>query len=253
VESLRESLESAPGAGQRIHVGTSGYVYPHWRGVLYPPGLPQARWLQRYAEFFATVELNATFYRLPSAAAVERWRDSTPAGFLFACKGSRFLTHQKRLADTGRGLERFFAPVLLLGRKLGPILWQLPPQMARADPARLDAFLAHMPRGVRCAVEFRHAAWATEEVCRVLDGRGAAFCEHDLPGGQPPGFTGEFRYLRFHGASAPASGRYGRRALARVARDLSTWPGESFSYFNNDAFGHAVRDALDLRALLARG
>lgn len=112
----------------RVLVGTSGFQYRHWHGILYPEGLPLPRWLARYAEAFATVELNATFYRLPSPAAVDRWRDGTPAGFVFAVKGSRYLTHVKRLREARPGIQRFFEPVLRFGPKLGPVLWQLPPQ-----------------------------------------------------------------------------------------------------------------------------
>src|SRR6266851_2501100 len=110
----------------KIRVGTSGYVYKHWRNLLYE-GVPPSRWLERYAQVFDTVELNATFYRLPSASMVDGWRDRTPRGFLFACKGSRYLTHMKRLKDPGPGLDRYFEVVLRLGAKLGPILWLPPP------------------------------------------------------------------------------------------------------------------------------
>lgn len=236
----------------RVFVGTSGYVYPHWRTVLYA-GVPQKRWLARYAEVFGTVELNATFYRLPTASTVDRWRESVPAGFVFACKGSRYLTHVRKLADAGRGLQRFFDPVLRFGDRLGPVLWQLPPQLSRADPQRLDRFLAAMPPGVRLAVEFRSAAWYVDEVCDVLDRHGAAFCEHDLVDARPPRLTGGFRYLRFHGQSARYAGRYGPRALAPVAGDLRRWTRrgrDAFAYFNNDLHGHALLDALDLSRLL---
>ena len=128
----------------RIRIGTSGYQYRHWRGVLYPQGLAQRRWLERYAELFDTVELNATFYRLPSPEAVDRWRDAAPAGFTFAVKGSRYLTHMKRLLDAGQGLRRFYGPIARLGPKLGPVLWQLPPHLA-PDLPRLDRFLARLP------------------------------------------------------------------------------------------------------------
>ena len=236
---------------KRIRVGTSGYMYRHWRGVLYPRGLPQRQWLPRYATLFDTVELNATFYRLPTPGSVERWREATPPGFTFAVKGSRYLTHLRRLLDTGRGLRRFYAPVSRFGRKLGPVLWQLPPQM-KPDLERLDAFLARLPRG-RHAVEFRDAAWYSEETCAVLDRHGAAFCEHDLVAQDPPRPTGGFRYVRFHGKTGRYSGRYGAAALRPYAAGFlaSAARGEDvFVYFNNDLGGHAVRDALELLALV---
>jgi uncharacterized protein YecE (DUF72 family) len=233
----------------RIRVGTSGWQYRHWRGILYPQGLPARAWLDRYATFFDTVEVNATFYRLPTRASVERWRDSAPPGFTYAVKGSRYLTHMKRLLDAADGLARFYRPVLRFGRTLGPVLWQLPPRM-RPDGERLDRFLAAQPAGIRCAVEFRDPAWYSEEICAVLDDHGAAFCEHDLVERAPPRLTGTFRYLRFHGASGQYAGRYGAAGLRTVAADLVARRAEAWVYFNNDVGGHAVRDALALLALL---
>ncbi len=235
-----------------IWLGTSGYVYPHWARIFYQ-GIPQRLWLQHYARVFRTVELNNTFYRLPTPAAVDRWRQNSPAGFRFACKGSRFLTHMKRLLETGEGVTRFFDLVNRLGRKLGPILWQLPPQMKKVDTGRLENFLAHLPRHTRHVFEFRSDAWYTEDVCRVLDRHGVAFCEHDLVDRRPPRVTGGFRYVRFHGQTAKYSGRYGKRALAPWGRDLRAWSDRgaaAWVYFNNDLHGHALMDALDLSELL---
>lgn len=235
----------------RIRVGTSGYMYRHWRGVLYPEGLAQRLWLSRYASFFDTVEMNATFYRLPSAQAVERWRESVPPRFTFAVKGSRYLTHLKRLLDADDGLRRFYEPVARFGPKLGPVLWQLPPHM-KPDAERLDRFLSRLPRG-RHAVEFRDPAWYSEETCAVLDAHGAAFCEHDNVKGDPPRLTGGFRYVRFHGTTGRYDGRYGPAALRGFAASYaaSARRGEDvFVYFNNDLGGHAVHDALALLALL---
>jgi uncharacterized protein YecE (DUF72 family) len=234
-----------------IHVGTSGYSYGHWKGVFYPRDLPASRWLEHYARVFSSLELNATFYRLPAPGAAERWREGTPRGFLFAAKGSRYLTHMKRLADAAQGLARYFERIRGLGRKLAVVLWQLPPQMARADPRRLRSFLEQLPRrGPRHAFEFRSDGWYTNEICDLLDEYGAAFCEHDLVAQRPPRTTGGFRYLRFHGATGKYRGRYGRRALRIVARDLARFRGDAWVFFNNDRFGHAVRDALDLAGLL---
>lgn len=237
----------------RIHLGTSGYVYRDWRGLLYPPRLAARRWLRRYCDVFDTVELNATFYRLPSPETVDRWREGSPPGFRFAVKGSRFLTHMKRLTDTTRGLERFYERAGRLGEKLAVVLWQLPPQMKRPDLERLDNFLKAQPKGPRQAVEFRDPAWYTEDVCRVLDARAAAFCEHDLVGRPPPRPTGGFRYLRFHGATGKYRGRYGEQALEPYARDLARWQGsgkDAFVFFNNDTLGAALYDARELGRLL---
>jgi uncharacterized protein YecE (DUF72 family) len=232
-----------------IHLGTSGWVYPDWRRSFYR-GLPEKRWLSRYAGVFSTVELNATFYRLPTPGAVDVWREQTPPGFRFAAKGSRYLTHMKRLKDAGPGLQNYFDRLFRLRRKLSLVLWQLPPQMAKADPGRLAGFLELLPRRLPHAFEFRSEAWYTSEICDLLDAFGAAFCEHDLVDARPPRSTGGFRYLRFHGATGRYRGRYGKRALRPVARDLLRSSGEAWVYFNNDRFGHAVRDALDLAELL---
>jgi uncharacterized protein YecE (DUF72 family) len=238
-----------------IHVGTSGFVYKHWKGIFYPDDLPAKQWLARYSAEFATVELNNTFYRLPTADAVDGWRRGSPARFVFAVKGSRYLTHVKRLKDLA-GVAKFFDVVLRLGPKLGPVLWQLPPRM-KPDLERLDAFLAELPRRVSHAVEFRDAGWYTDEVCDVLDRRRAAFCEHDIVRGpdgaglRPPRFTGGFRYVRFHGWTGKYEGRYGADGLAPWARDLATTGLESWVYFNNDIGGHAYMDARVLLGMLS--
>jgi len=226
-------------------------MYRHWRGLLYPEGLAQSRWLEQYARFFDTVEMNATFYRLPTPETVERWREIAPRGFTFAVKGSRYLTHMKRLLDAGVGLRRFFRPVSRFGPTLGPVLWQLPPRF-KPDHERLDRFLARLPP-LRHAFEFRDAAWYTEETCAVLDRHGAAFCEHDNVRRAPPRLTGRFRYVRFHGTTGRYSGRYGAEALRAHAEDYLDAAARGvdvFVYFNNDVGGHAVRDALDLLALV---
>jgi uncharacterized protein YecE (DUF72 family) len=235
----------------RILVGTSGWQYDHWRGVLYPEGLARRLWLPRYAERFPTVELNATFYGLPTPEASRRWREGTPPGFAFAAKGSRYITHLKRLRDPARALHRFFRALRPLGPRLEVVLWQLPPRF-RPDLGRLEAFLRRLPGGVRHAFEFRDPAWYDEAVCRVLHRHGAAFCEHDLVDRSPPRATGGFRYLRFHGTSAGYGGLYGEARLRPWADDLRRWRrrGDAFVYFNNDLGGCAVKDALALATLL---
>lgn len=237
----------------RVLVGTSGYQYRHWRGVLYPPKLGTARWLQRYASIFRTLELNTTFYRLTTPAAAERWRAVTPPSFVFAAKGSRYITHMKKLKDPAEALDRFFAPLEPLRPKLAVVLWQLPPRFEVDALPRLDAFLAALPPGIRYAVEFREPSWYLDETCAVLDAHRAAFCEHDLVPLPPPRPTGGFRYLRFHGAGAKYGGRYGAAALAPVARDLLRTRRrgvDAYVFFNNDIGGHAVHDALTLRTAL---
>jgi uncharacterized protein YecE (DUF72 family) len=224
--------------------------------VLYPSGLPQRRWLEHYAARYPTVEVNATFYRLPTASAVEGWRARVPPSFRFACKGSRFLTHMKRLTDSGVGLRRFFDPLRALGNQLAVVLWQLPPQMDRPDAERLSRFARGLPRDVRHVFEFRDAAWYVPAVMSVLEGHGIGLCEHDLLGPVPHDARPDvpFRYVRFHGSGVRYGGRYGPDALARVARDLDRSRREgrdAYVYFNNDIGGGAVHDAEALTALLA--
>jgi uncharacterized protein YecE (DUF72 family) len=237
----------------RVLVGTSGFAYAHWRGILYPRDVPQRLWLAHYAREFRTLELNATFYRLPLPEAVSRWRAETPPGFVFAAKGSRYLTHMKRLREPEPGVARFLEPLSRLREKLAVVLWQLPPRW-RADPERLDAFLAALPGHLRHAVEFRDESWYGEAVCDVLDAHGAAFCEHDLVRERPPRVTGGFRYVRFHGRTGKYRGRYGAEALAPWAKDLARFSrrGDAFVYFNNDVGGHAVMDARELVSMLPR-
>lgn len=234
-----------------FHLGTSGYCYAHWAKIFYA-GVPQKQWLQHYAKVFRTVELNNTFYRLPKPEMVDGWRKNSPRGFMFAVKGSRFLTHMKRLLDRGEGLEKFFVLVSRLGPKLGPVLWQLPPQMKTADTGRLDAFLEALPKHTRHAVEFRSDAWYTKEVVRVLDKHGAAFCEHDLVQKRVPAHTGGWRYVRFHGATGKYQGRYKKTGLRRWAKDFSSYcqRADAYVYFNNDLQGHALMDAMDLSDLM---
>jgi uncharacterized protein YecE (DUF72 family) len=237
----------------RILVGTSGYQYRHWRGVLYPTGLAIGRWLQRYASVFPALELNTTFYRLTTAAAATRWREATPTGFVFAAKGSRYITHMKKLKDPRQALERFFGPLEALRSKLAVVLWQLPPRFDVDALPRLDAFLDALPSGFRYAVEFREPSWYLPETCEVLDAHGVAFCEHDLVPLSPPRSTGGFRYLRFHGAGARYGGQYGPGALDPVAHDLLRTRRrgmDAYVFFNNDLGGHAVHDAQTLRSAL---
>lgn len=239
----------------RIHIGTSGYSYAHWKRAFYE-GVPRKKWLEHYASVFGTVELNAPFYRLPEPSTVERWRDTTPAQFVFAAKGSRFLTHNKKLLDPELSLQRYFAPMRHLAPKLAVVVWQMPAHFKKPDAARLDHFLGALPKhmkGVRHAIELRDEAWYTDEICDVLDEHGAAFCEHDWVAARPPRFTGGFRYLRFHGASARYAGLYGREALEPVARSLRAWKRrrkDAFVYFNNDLQAHALLNALELLELV---
>jgi uncharacterized protein YecE (DUF72 family) len=234
-----------------IHVGTSGWQYRDWRGVLYPEGLAQDRWLERYAQEFSVVEVNNSFYRLPDVATFRRWRDRTPTGFTFVVKANRYLTHLKRLRDADEGVARFAASVEGLGDKLGPVLFQLPPRFP-VDVARLRAFVEALPASLRAAWEFRDPSWVTDVVLELLDDRGFAFVLADRPGFRGPLLvTGGWAYVRFH-QGARLGPDYRRDKLRRWAERIATLPArDAWVFFNNDSGGAAVRDARFLREALA--
>ncbi|MGW5849106.1 DUF72 domain-containing protein [Streptomyces sp. NPDC055254] len=230
-----------------VFVGTSGWQYRDWSGVLYPSDRPQRLWLEEYAQHFRTVEVNNAFYRLPSPETFTRWRARTPSGFVIAVKASRFLTHVKRLREPAEPVQRLMAHAAPLGDRLGPVLLQLPPTL-RADPAALDACLACFPAGTRVAVEPRHESWWTADVRSVLTDRGAALCWADRRSrpAAPLWRTADWGYVRFHEGRARPAPRYGRTALRSWAdRIADTWPEDAdvFAYFNNDPGGAAVVDA----------
>lgn len=239
----------------RIWIGTSGYVYRHWRkGVFYPSGLRQRDELSYYASHFATVELNNPFYRLPTAEMFSRWRDLTPPGFCFAVKASRFITHQKRLRNVEEPLALFLERATQLGPKLGPILFQLPPTQ-QLDLARLGEFLVLLPSGRRWVIEFRHSSWHTRETYALLSGFGVALCI-PVGGGLHPDriTTAPFTYIRMHRGQG-AGGSFTSKELqswASQLQALATSGKDGYVYFNNDWEGFAVTEAAELEGLLAR-
>jgi uncharacterized protein YecE (DUF72 family) len=241
-----------------LWIGTSGYVYPHWRRTVYPARLPVRDWLTFYAGLLDTVELNNPFYRLPSRAVFAAWRAAVPPGFLFAVKGSRYLTHLRRLRAPRAPLDRLLRRVRPLGPALGPVLFQLPPQF-HADLPRLTTFrrtLGRHPhlRGLRAALEVRHPSWLVPETFDVLRKAGVALCLHDSRVLQVPGpVTAEFVYVRRHGRPGRRHGAYPAAALRADARRVRGWLAEGldvYVYFNNDGGGAAMRDALYLKRLL---
>jgi uncharacterized protein YecE (DUF72 family) len=240
-------------------VGCSGWEYREWRGPVYPPDVPRRRWLSWYAERYPTVEVNGTFYGLPAPGSVERWRAAVPETFAFALKLSRFGTHRKHLREPETWLGRFVERVAPLGPSLSVVLVQLPPRW-RADPARLDEFLAeaaHHPIP-RWAVEVRDPSWLREDVYEVLAARGAALVWHDLLPDHPTVVTAPWLYVRFHGPDAlhhAYAGRYPAATLRRWARALRPHLEDGrdvYAYFNNDIGGAAPVDAGVLLGLLAR-
>ena len=229
-----------------LWIGTSGWQYKHWKQRFYPDRCPQKSWLEFYAERFATVEVNNAFYRLPEASTFTAWAERTPDDFVVAVKASRYLTHIKRLNDPAEPVKRFSERADCLGRKLGPVLLQLPPNL----PAELDALddtLKRFPRGWRIAVEFRHPSWFTDEMRALLERHNAAFCLADSPKRKTPAWrTSDWGYLRLHEGTASPLPCYGRTALnswAERLADCFSANDDVFVYFNNDPQGCAVRDA----------
>ena len=239
---------------EAVRIGCSGWQYKHWRGSFYPADLPAARWLEHYAEHFDTVELNNSFYRLPSTENFSAWRERVPAGFLYAVKASRYLTHMKKLKEPADPLRLFFSRARALRDRLGPVLYQLPPRFP-LNLNRLATFLSALPKSRRHAIEFRDTSWYVDDTYELLQRHHVALCVHDMAGsatGQT--LVGPFVYVRLHGPQR-YSGRYPDAALARWADWIAetTLDGTpAYIYFNNDIGGHAPRDAVRLRELCAR-
>jgi uncharacterized protein YecE (DUF72 family) len=242
----------------RVLIGCSGWNYDHWRnGVFYPPRLPAKEWLAYYAARFDTVEVNATFYRLPRRETVARWVAGTPEGFVFAIKTSRYLTHVKRLQETGMHLPRLLERIepLLESPKAGPLLWQLPGSFHRDDD-RLAAALTAFPRGLRHAIEFRHESWFAPPVLELLRAHDVALVLADGPkvrAFQQLELTAGFTFIRFHAGRRGRNGNYAPTELDEWAERIARWreAGDVYAYFNNDWEGFAPRNAERLRTLLA--
>ncbi|HIC80166.1 MAG TPA: DUF72 domain-containing protein [Kiloniellaceae bacterium] len=239
-----------------LHIGTCGWHYKHWIGPFYPSDSKVSDLLGLYAQRFASVEIDSSFYRLPAAETLQDWRASTPADFAFTCKASRFITHMKKLKDPERSLPPFFERMRFLGDKLKVIVFQLPPRW-HCNLDRLEHFLAALPAGTRCTFEFRDKTWFTPEVYDALTRAKAGFCIYDLGGRRsPPAVTTDFVYLRLHGPREAYAGTYGPRRLGRLALQVDDWRRQGldvFVFFDNDAQGHAPRDALWLKQRLGGG
>jgi uncharacterized protein YecE (DUF72 family) len=237
----------------KYYIGTSGWHYNHWKGSFYPPHLPAKDWLKYYAQDFNTVEINASFYRLPLESTFTNWRQEAPPGFCYAVKASRFITHIKRLKDSREPLNTFLTRAKCLESSLGPILYQLPPGLHR-DDQRLADFLAMLDRKLQHVFEFRHSSWMNEEVFSLLRKYRAGFCIFDMPGFTSPiVFTADFAYFRFHGKGELYSGNYPDSDLAEWAEKIQKADEgvkTVYIYFNNDAGGFAIQNASTLRGYL---
>lgn len=236
-----------------VHIGTSGWHYQHWKGTFYPGALSEKMFLHYYTNHFHTVEINNSFYHLPSQKAIELWKDTVPDNFIFSVKASRFITHMKKLKDPQKSLKLFFERIELLHEKLGPILFQLPPNW-NFNYERLITFLKALPKGYRYTIEFRDPRWFTPLTYEALEEYGIAFCIYDLNGRlSPKQVTADFVYLRLHGPDAPYQGQYSTEVLTEWSGDFALWAGEGreiFCYFDNDQFGYAAQDALKLQQIV---
>lgn len=238
-----------------VRIGCSGWNYHHWRnGVFYPPRLPPREWLDFYARHFDTVEVNATFYRLPKREVVANWVKGSPPEFVFAIKMSRYITHIKRLLDLDGGVQVFYDRIepLLRSPKMGPVLWQLPATFRR-DDERLASALAKLPRGRHC-FEFRHESWFAPDVIELLRAHGVALVIGDHP--QRPfqslELTTDWTFIRFHAGTRGLRGNYSRSELEEWAQRIEAWRRDAdvYAYFNNDWEGFAIRNGLWLRERL---
>ena len=236
-----------------IHIGTSGWSYAHWKGIFYPPNINDEEMLYFYCRHFQSVEINNSFYQLPRKATLEHWRDNTPEGFVFSVKASRYITHMKKLNDPKQSLELLLNRVSVLGSKLGPILFQLPPKW-RCNLERLSGFLGSLSKEFRYAFEFRDQSWLNAESYELLQRHGAAFCIYELDGFlSPRQVTADFVYVRLHGPAGPYQGNYDTQTLAGWAGACTAWSTqgrEIYCYFDNDEAGYATQNALALQSML---
>ena len=237
-----------------IRIGCSGWNYRHWRGDFYPQGLPVKHWFAYYSERFDTVEVNASFYRLPTVETFAKWRDQAPERFCYAIKAPRFITHFRKLKDCDESIVEFIGRARNLGPTLGPILYQLPPKWG-FDRERLESFLSLLPRDLTHVFEFREPSWLADEALALLERYGAGFCVHDMPGLMTKrAVTGRMAYVRFHGTSGKYWGRYSDEALADWAKWMHAQEAAGhavWAYFNNDIHADAIADATSLKAQIA--
>lgn len=238
---------------QKIYIGTSGWHYKHWMNTFYPVGVKQKDFTRYYLHYFRSVEINNSFYRLPSAQTFATWRAAVPEDFVFAVKASRFITHMKKLTDPQQSIARFFENVQGLEEKLGPILFQLPPGL-HVSMQKLQDFLRALPPYYRYTFEFRHPSWYHPAVFDLLRQYNLAFCIYELDGHLSPlEVTAPFVYVRLHGPGGKYEGSYSEDALSHWANKCLEWQGQGldvYIYFDNDQLGYAAFNAKRLQELV---
>lgn len=237
----------------KVWIGTSGWSYEHWKnGVFYPEDWKEHQ-LKYYQKFFDTVELNASFYHLPKKKTFENWRELVPENFIFAVKGSRYITHIKKLKEVEEPLNRLLDRARGLEDKLGPILFQFPPSW-EIKLERLKKFLKLLPEDQRFTFEFRHPSWFCPEVYQLLSQYNAALALADTPN-YPlvEEITTDFVYIRLHGHQQLYGSEYSQKELEKWAQKVNNWGRETFVYFDNDAQGYAPKNAQELKEIIERG
>jgi uncharacterized protein YecE (DUF72 family) len=236
-----------------VYIGTSGWHYDHWKGPFYPDRLPKSEMFSYYSRQFRAVEINNSFYRLPSKETLQGWGGTAPECFVFAVKASRYITHMKKLKDPHEPVAALIENVTVLDAKLGPILFQLPPRW-KVNPDRLREFLSTLPEGLRYAFEFRDPSWFDDRIYDALKQAGAALCMYDLAGRRSPKrVTADFIYIRLHGPDAAYEGQYDTSTLTGWAGAMYAWLNqgkEIFCFFDNDQNGYAAQDALRLQKMM---
>lgn len=234
------------GQHSKIHIGTSGWSYSHWKENFYPSKMPSNSWLNFYSSVFSTVEVNSTFYHSPLPTTTEKWYKQVPKNFQFAIKASRYITHRKRLNDCSESLIFFYKSIQNLQPKLGPILFQLPPSF-QMNQERLETFISLLKADYRYTFEFRHKTWFTEEIYSLLSKHKIALCITDLNGElSPEEVTSNFIYLRLHGPHQAYKGSYGPVRLKAWKKKIDKWLDsrkEVYCFFDNDEKGYAIEDA----------
>jgi uncharacterized protein YecE (DUF72 family) len=238
---------------ESVRIGTSGWHYKHWLGNFYPAGTPAATYLSYYVQHFNSVEINNSFYKLPSTETLTDWLRAVPENFLFAIKASRFITHMKKLKEPQQSMALFLERIQVLGEKLGPVLFQLPPSW-RFNQERFASFLQALPTTCRYAFEFRDQSWYTDSTYQLLQDYNCAFCIYDFAYHQSPVvITTDFVYVRLHGPENKYDGSYSDQVLSDWASRSKMWISQGkqvYIYFDNDIHGHAPVDAQRLQQML---
>jgi uncharacterized protein YecE (DUF72 family) len=239
---------------KKFFIGTSGWVYEHWKGPFYPEEINNKKMLPYYSKNFKTVEVNNTFYKLPKKAVVENWSDRTPSDFVFALKANRYITHMKNLKDGKDPIHNFIKIVRNMGKKLGPILFQLPPPW-NLNFKRIKQFTEILPGEFLYVFELRNSSWYVDKIYNLFEENNIALCFHDITGKDSPQIiTANFLYIRFHGPQGNYQNKYTEQHLTEWAKKIILWLEKDLTiyiYFNNDAYGRAIENAKELRAIIA--